>query len=435
MPAITSASLLKQSYGSVLNYSENTNNPVSKLFKYATKEMEGGTWGGSEHLEAILLTQGQGGVVTRERGRLPDATPPVAGTLRMTPKKWTYSMEMSPEDIDDTKNPSKAFVSIMSLNMKNAMGNYAAECSRMIHGNGSGFICQATAALGIGGTALTVKNAYADVNPVGGARNLRRGMILAVVDAGNTTLLGNVQIDSVPKTVNGTNVTLIPTTFAIPIDAIFYRSPSLSTTNILDISKDNEPTGLKRIVNDDVGFADYFTLNRVVNPEICSTVFLGVGALSGDIFQRAFSTMQGLGTESSLDYATTKVCVEPSVARAIAAITTANQRFTMDYIKNPDPLSNLAGGRQNITIGGFEVLPDRCAPYGTVVILNTKGLKKIGRSGTWRDETGDIFVRGEDRRDTLIADWQIRVQYYHVDPKTCVRMEGAAVSQVYIPSF
>ena len=427
----------KEQYG-VLQYQQTKSDPVmdfledtSEYSKYAWN-LEGRNWN-----IPCIISQSQSFGFIPEDGYLYDPGKPVIANMVIPGRIHNYSFDATLLAMEDTQGKNAAFIRATELQMENAISLTRAELGRVIHGNGSGLIAQVNGAVAIAGTTVLVDNPGGVISTIGGCQYIRSSVVLAVYDAANVALLGQITVTNVPESTLGNTLTIVGALFAIPDNANLYHANSqLNTSATKGTAKDIEAMGLRGMVNNAAGFGTYFGISRTLSPQMSATVFSAVGTLTNDLMEKAFSSVRMRGDNPTLSPDKVKFICEESVQRAYLAINEAQMRFTGPYVGTRDAGSVSMAGKAHNTIGGFEIIASRNAPYGEAVILNVDGFSRVGRDPKW-DETQSMFKQKTDggfRTLGYVADQVGRVNFYHTKPRSCVRLSGVTVNQFYVQS-
>lgn len=419
--------ILKDVYQNVVTEQIAMFSPIADKFEEVT-EFE---FDGRMAREAAIMSLNEGVGAVSEGGTLP--TPgnfdPQQFYIQM---KYIYgTFQMTKQMMESAKTSKGAFKNAMSYSMDSLVRNIKRERARMIWGNGSGVLAltDGTAT----DTTLTVDAPGGWTGDDGGARFLRKGMILAEVNpaavAAGDAIVNYGAVTAVAST--GANVTITSSTHTD--NRYVVRLSTSAGTTVADTSYGKEPIGLQALIGNATDLATLSGLSRSTYPQLNARVQSSVGALSLDAIQLNFDIADQLG-DAEID---TLAC-HHSVRRAYLALLEADRRYTSGDLKKPDGGTVAAKKRSSksyVTFGDIPIVEDKYAPYGSLFGIDSRYMKKYTQiKGEWANESGAI-LRQVSGQDTWNAFYRIFENFHCSRPNTCFRMDGITANAVYVASY
>ena len=417
--------ILKDVYQNVVTEQVAIFSPITDKFEEVT-EFE---FDGRLAREAAIMSFNEGVMAIPEAANLPTAGnfDPEQFQIKM---KYIYgSFQMTKQMMESAKNSKGAFKNAMSTSMDTLIRNIKRERARMIWGAGKGILAYVNG--GATSTTLTVDSPGGVAGATGGARYLRKGMIIACINPGDGTMRASTVATISAVAATGLSVT-IPSTTVTDNDYI-VRASTTAETAAAGTSYNQEPVGLLGLVDDATYLDTISALARATYPQLNSRVQASVGALSLDAIQLNFDVASQLG-DANID---TLAC-HHSVRRAYLALLEADRRYTAGDLKKPDGGTVAAKPRSSkayVTFGDVPMVEDKYAPYGMLFGLDSKYFKKYTQiKGEWANESGAI-LRQVTGQDTWTAFYRIFENYHCSRPNTCFRMDGITANAVYVANY
>jgi hypothetical protein len=369
-----------------------------------------------------------------EQGFLPEGEQSLIASLIINPKYIYDSISLTGQSLLLTDNKQASFVSALNLQMEGLQYSLQKTMSRIAWQDGRGVMANVNGGAAIGATTLTIDNAGGDVHASGGGRFLTVGMKLGVVDPTDTTLVTTVQISAINATM--TTITLSSAlTVAVADNSILYMVNNVGTSATFSqsLNRNNEPVGLRNIINDATTQPTYFGLSRVTFPTLSSPVIDVAGALSDDVVQQAFDFVQA--NSISEDQSGIAVLCGQDTRRAYLAVTVNIRRIATDSRwANPDLATSATKGMENnVTIGNIPILVSTYAPFSQMVFVDKSQMKKIENNVGWMTETGAMWKQisgAGGRQDAYVADFRKFCAYFNTSPRTSVRLKNITTSIV-----
>lgn len=411
--------ILKDHYTDVVREQTALADPIHDKFE----KQDDVQWDGRQAIEVAVMSLNEGIGAIGE-----DANLPTAGEFNpqqfKIPMKYVYAVfRMTKQAMESASSSRGAFKNAMRFEMESMIRNLKRERARMIWGYGEGRLALVNGAVSAS-TTVNVDAPGGVAGATGGARFLRKGMILAI-DSGTDVA---ATISAVAAA--GTSIT---TTAAISCDdnSVIYRlSTSGGIANTGEWSKSNEPMGLLGLVDDTTYLTTLHNLSRATYPQLKSRVEASVGALTLDVIQKNFDIANQLG-EGNIQY----LACHPSVRRAYLALLEADRRYSGSDLQSPDGGTKAVKRGQYITFGGVPMVESRNAPYDMLFGIDPSDMKRyVQIDGEWADEDGAVLSR-ESGKDSWTAFYRIFENYHCSRPNTCFRMEGITTSKVYVASY
>ena len=419
--------ILKDVYQNVVTEQVSTFSPVAEKFEEVT-EFE---FDGRVAREAAIMSFNEGVGAVAEGGTLPTAGNFDPEQFQISMKYVYGTFQMTKQMMESAKNSKGAFKNAMSYSMDSLVRNLKRERARMMWGAGLGILSL------VNGTATDttlVVDAPGNVTgATGGARYIRKGMLLGEVDPSNvlsTDAIVNYGAVSAVAAA-GTSVTIPSATHTN--NRYVVRVSTTGGTTVAATSYGKEPVGLPGLIDDTTYLTIISGLSRDTYPQLKSRVQSSVGALSLDAIQLNFDIADQVG-DAEID---TLAC-HHAVRRAYLALLEADRRYTAGDLKKPDGGTVAAKKRSSkayVTFGDVPMVEDKYAPYDMLFGIDSRYMKKyVQIKGEWANESGAI-LRQVTGTDVWSAFYRIFENYHCSRPNTCFRMDGITTGKVYVAGF
>ena len=419
--------ILKDVYQNVVTEQVSTFSPVAEKFEEVT-EFE---FDGRVAREAAIMSFNEGVGAVAEGGTLPTAGNFDPEQFQISMKYVYGTFQMTKQMMESAKNSKGAFKNAMSYSMDSLVRNLKRERARMMWGAGLGILSL------VNGTATDttlVVDAPGNVTgATGGARYIRKGMLLGEVDPSNvlsTDAIVNYGAVSAVAAA-GTSVTIPSATHTN--NRYVVRVSTTGGTTVAATSYGKEPVGLPGLIDDTTYLTIISGLSRETYPQLKSRVQSSVGALSLDAIQLNFDIADQVG-DAEID---TLAC-HHAVRRAYLALLEADRRYTAGDLKKPDGGTVAAKKRSSkayVTFGDVPMVEDKYAPYDMLFGIDSRYMKKyVQIKGEWANESGAI-LRQVTGTDVWSAFYRIFENYHCSRPNTCFRMDGITTGKVYVAGF
>lgn len=417
--------ILKDVYEPVVTEQVSTFDPVQELFE----EVEDAQWEGRKAVEMTNMSYNEGVGATSENGNLPTAGNFDPQQFNIAMKYLNASFQMTAQMMKSAETSKGAFKNAMEMSMDTLITNLKREQARMIWGAGYGILAYVNG----GGTltTLAVDAPGGVAGSTGGARYLRKNMIIACINPGDGTLRASTVTTISAVTSTGLSVT-IPSTAVTDNDYV-VRCATTAETAASGTSYNKEPVGLLGLIDDGTYLGTLSGLSRTTYPQLKSRVQSSVGALSLDAIQTNFDIANQLG-----DADITTLACHHAVRRAYLALLEADRRYTASDLQSPDggtKAAKSAKANAYVTFGGKPMMESKYAPYGMLFGIDKRYMKKyVQVKGEWAKESGAI-LRQTSGKDTWEAFYRRWLNYHCSKPSTCFRMDGITNSTVYVASY
>jgi len=412
--------LLKDVYTDVVREQVSTYSPVQEMFE----KVEDFEWDGRTAREVAIMSFNEGVGAAGE-----DANLPTAGNFDpqqfQIPMRFLYgSFQMTKQMMESAKTSKGAFKNATRTSFETLVRNLKRLRARVIWGDGNGILAL------INGAAASATQAvdapFGVASAVGGARFLRKNMIVGIWDPTATTLRGVRTINSVAA--DGNSIVLDSTVSTTDNDIVIRMNTTGGTT--VGESGRQEPMGLLGLVDDGTFVATLHGLSRTTFPQLKSRVQSATGQLSLDGIQLNFDIADQLG-DANIDC----LAGHHSVRRAYLTLLEADRRYTVDALMSPDGGTKVTDRRKYVTFGGVKIIEDKFAPYDTLFGLDKTTFRRyVQIDGEWADESGAI-LRQVSGKDTWTAFFRLWENMHSSRPNANFRMDGISTTKIYVASF
>ena len=375
----------------------NNENPVLKRMK---KETEG--WSGKQVTFPAKLKRNFSAAATKEHNRVHEAGKQEYRDF-VIPVRYNHGrIRLSAAVMKASENSKGAFARALGSEIDGLIDDLENYRGRMIWGYGKGVLCLVNTDPGTG-TTVTVDSPHGVAGATNGARFIQPGMYVAFINpstgairAGGARTVASVASD-------GTSFAVTAAIDASVADNDYVVIAHFSdTTNVDETTYDKEQMGLLGIVDTTTYVSTFHGIDRSASPgnHLQSVIISSVGALSGDVIQRAIDSV----SQKSNGKTDVMFC-EHSIARAYAIMTENDRRYAGASLMNPDAGTKLAKDKVGgLHFGDIEIIRDKYAPYGELYGLEMDTFTRwVLCEGEWADETGAIlrFVPDVDSYEAI----------------------------------
>lgn len=415
--------LLKDVYADVVREQVSTYSPVQEMFE----KIEDFDFDGRVVREVAIMSFNEGVGAAAE-----DANLPTAGNFDpqqfQIPIHYLYgSFQMTKQMMESAKKDIGSFRNATRTSMETMVRNLKRLRARTLWGDGNGILAL------INGTAnsttQTVDSPFGVASTVGGARFLRKNMVIGIWDPTATTLRGVRTIDSVNAA--GTQFTVKASEGAISTtdNDIIVRMNTTGGTTVGESGR-QEPMGLLGLVDDGTYVATLHGLSRTTFPQLKSRVNANTGQLSLDTIQLNFDIADQQG-DANIDC----LAGHHAVRRAYVTLLEADRRYTSDALMSPDGGTKVTDRKKYVTFGGVKVVEDKFAPYDMLFGLDKSTFRRyVQVEGEWAEESGSI-LRQVTGKDTWTALYRLWENYHCCRPNANFVMSGITTSKVFVQSY
>ena len=320
-------SALKTAYLDVVTQQLNTKNPFYAAIKNTTEDVYG------KEVRKLVIHGINGGIgAGTEEGALPKAAGANYKSFVTTLKNLYGVIEISDKAVRASESNAGAFVSLLNAEMQSLVDAGIYNFSRMLYGDGSGFLSHVT-------------NFTDNVINVTIVENLLEGMIVEIrAETTDELLESNLRIMNVDETARTITVDRSNLNFE-PGSRLFIQGSYM-----------NEITGLGAIFNDSV--EEIYGLKKSENAWLKPYSMAKSEITELDI-QRAIDEIERKGGK-----APNIILCSWGVRRKLQSILSQN-RHSVDMVE-------LAGGYKAMTYNGIPIVADRFCPTGEMYLLNTE---------------------------------------------------------------
>lgn len=413
--------LLKDVYTDVIRDHVATFDPVQEMIEKVS-DFE---WDGRQVIEAAIMSYNEGVGAIGE-----DKEIPTPGNFdpqqHQIPMRYVYgAVQFTKQIMESAKRSRGSFKNATRTSMDTLVRNLKREKARMLWGYGQGDLAHASGANS--GATVPVDNPGGVTGTVGGARFIRKGMIVAIFNAAGDTLKGAKQVTAVAA--DGSSITLSAAVTTADGDRI-VRASKLDTTDPGNTAIAKEPMGILGLMDDGTYLATLHGLSRATYPQLKSHVKSATGALSLDGLQQVFDIV-----DQRADAEITALATHHAVRRKYLELLEADRRYTGEFLQAPDGGTKAVKRGGYITFGGLPVIPSKYAPFQTLFFVDKRDLVRYAQiDGEWADEGGAI-LRQVGNRDTWTAFYRYFENYHLRRPATCARMDGITANTVYVAQW
>ncbi len=252
------------------------------------------------------------------------------------------TIEISDKAIRASQNNASAFVNLLNAEMEGLIKASAYNFSRMLYGNGLGYLCEITSCAKTNAT----ESATITLDSV---TNIIEGLTVDIVDSGtNSYVYTGLRIVNVNK--GSKTATLNKKIFIADVDEGGFK---LTVQN----SYKNEITGIEALFDNSI--PRLYGVEKTGNSWLNPYTKLSAGAISDVLIQTAIDTLEE-NTGSDIDFITCS-----------SAVKRAYQSYLSTYRRNIDTME-LNGGFRAISYGGIPILSDKFVGGQNMYLLNTK---------------------------------------------------------------
>jgi len=342
---------------------------------------------GTAKVRGIRVNRNRGGYYTAEGG-----APPVPGTVEIQrlviPERYYHhAMGFSEQVLNASRSNEGAFADAYRLGVEDVQDGLKRKRNQSLWGWGTGI-----AALVNGAASSTTQTLDAPGGIAGaddGNRFLNVGDWVGFVNPN-----GNLRLTTAHKVTGltgSTQITISPTASTTDNDYLVSCVETSGTLTIGNTSYMHPPMGLWGMADNGTYINSYFGLSRTTWP-ILNSVVISVGtALSADVIQRALDlSHKGGGAQ------TDEIWLESAVKRAYLRMMQSDRRYTASELMTPDAgtvAAKTARQRANtgLRFGTIPIMQDPDAPYGGMLGLDRRSLKRYPGPMGWVDRDGQVL--------------------------------------------
>ncbi|MDR3022255.1 MAG: phage major capsid protein [Clostridiales bacterium] len=310
-------------------------NPLLSMIEKTSVDVSG------KEIRRAVRTLLDGGVgAGDEAGDLPNPVPSSYLQFVISLKNLYGQIEISDKSIRAGSEAKGAFTNLLNESLEGLLESSRFNLSRMLFGDGSGFLVN----------VMQNSNPTGTFNTLGVANNLTEGMLVDMYDISNPSVPAkiNVRLLSIDRYGEIQRVVL-------DIDSDMDSTYSLFVQG----SKDKEITGLGAIFNID---KPLYGLDRRVHKVLRPYIDDYMKPVSDIVFSSAIDHVEAF-TSSTIDYIT---CAQN--------VKLAYQEYLSTYKRNVD-IMQLAGGYKTISFNGIPIVAERFMQDSKMYFLNSKSFK------------------------------------------------------------
>lgn len=409
------ASMLKLHYRQMVLNLMNNEIAMWNRFKKAPSEV----WEGRDVVKWPLITgRTQAFGSGRPGGPLPNPQHTPTADMEVPLRFIWGSIGIDAPTMKVSRSDKGSFARALDFEMDRFKESFFDYLNELCWADGRGVLALVNGA-GSSTTTLTVDSPMGIPGSINGARFLQPSMRIAILTSDGTSIAAVRQIVSIANDGNSVVLNSAVTSGQAPDNGLVVRAPSLSVTDVADVSYLTDPMGLIGMVDDGTYVNDYFGFNRTTQPLARSSVFPNVGALNIDVIQQMRDVIEQVGrgdiTESWMHHST---------RRSYAAVTFANRQF----ISTGGAMDNDAGYRdslqgKNIECGGVPCMVDKDAPYRIWFDMDWREAVKFPNTEfEWASESGAI-LKQVPGVDAFTAYARMFYNMCHGKPLACGRLD------------
>lgn len=331
----TAENALKTVYLGVVSDQLNINaNPLLSKIKHSNADV----WGKEIRKLAPFGINGGIGAGT-EDGALPKASGNKYVQFVSSLKNLYGTIEISDKAIRASENNSGAFVNLLNAEMEGLVKASTFNLSRMLYGNGKGFLTTSYTGGTTGLDYIQVKN---------GLNNFMEGMVIEFYDADG-------------ECYEVVNSPMVVTSIDRETGKVYFNKKftvAVSSTNefpVVQHSYDMEITGLGKIFSNE----DLYGVSRSAHTWMKPYIKTKAGEISDIVIQEAIDTLEE-NTGSVVDFITCS-----------SAVKRAYQAYLSGFKRNVDVME-LKGGYKAMSYNGIPLVSDRFVGNDEMYLLNTK---------------------------------------------------------------
>lgn len=413
--------ILKEVYSQFIRDQIATYSQIQEYFEKLTDF----DWDGRSVREGAIVGYNEGVGAVGEDGNLPTAGnfDPQQFSI---PMRYLYaSFQMTKAMMESAKSSRGGFRSATKTSFDTLIRNLKRERARMLWGNGEGIMARVNG-VQTAQTVIEVDDASGVTGAIGGARFLRKNMIVGFFTNGTDTHEVTARISSIAA--DGLSFT-VPSAITVTNNAEVRRMSTLTGTNTNE-SGNQEPMGLLGLVDDGTYLGTLHGLSRTTFPILKSRVQASTGALSLDNIQLNFDIADQQG-DANIDC----LAGHQSVRRAYLTLLDADRRYTSEHLSSPDGGTKVVDRKKYVTYGGVPIIEDKFAPYDMLFGLDKSTFQRFVQvEGEWASDDGAILHRVSGK-DTWEAFYRIFENCHCSRPNSNFRMDGITTSKVYVASY
>src|SRR5262245_12075308 len=413
--------------------SANRDQVVTKAKMYRRfQDKDAKPWGGRQVTYPIRTGRNQGIGAYAEGGSFPTPGRNTYTTVSIPMRYVGGRIRMTSQAMKHSASDRGAFASVFQQEQDGLVEGFVNEFGRMVWSDGKGVLALVNTDPGTGVT-LTLDSPGGISGAVNGSRFINVSQLITFVSPAAGTLVASADrsVTAVPTT--GLTVTVGAAIAAAVADNDYVvRAHVASVSDISGTSYAKEPMGLMGLVDDGTYVPTLHGVNRTTYPIYSSTVIGSssspVGALSADVIMRGIDLADQRGN-GNVDL----LAMHHSVRRAYIQLTDDGRRYMGGDLSRPDAGTVAAKG-QNLSFGGIELEPDKYAPYGILMGLDTSTLVRfVEVAGEWINDDGAI-LRPVGVGATFTDEWEgayrIWQNFHNEYPNKSFRLDGVTAQVI-----
>lgn len=411
--------IYKENYEDYVGEGVNNKNPLKDLFRFSEIP-----YGGREVVWTEHVGRNSSPMATGEGGGLADAGNQTHIQTRLTAKKMTARLELTPEAISDSAKSEFAFVSARKDEMNRLIDDIARREEHYLCMDGKGILALVNEATPTGNATLILDSPGGVANSSFGNRYIQPGMVVALVNPATGQLRASSAKKVLSCSADGANVTLEGAPSNGADNDYVVQATNNAITDILDTSFEQAFFGVMALIDDGTYRNNYANIDRSLYPNYGAYVKASTGAYSTDVLQQCADVV-----DQKLNGKIDRLLMHHSTRRLHIQATDADRRYLGASLMKPDP-GTAAFTQGDLTLGEVPITVIRDFALDVVMGLDTKGtdfVQYVSEKGKWVDEDGSILQRvgsGTSARHKFEAWYYTRKQFYARNPGKNFRADG-----------
>lgn len=389
-------------------------------------------WEGKDTMPVpIRIERSQAVMAGREGGPIIEADNQGYENL-LVPRRLVWGrISISGPLMKAAKSNRARFKEVMSAEMDGLREDTMDELGRMICGDGRGILAYVNVASN-DLTELTLDAPGGVAGSVNGARFLQRKMKIAILDSTASTVLATRRVTAIGygTTNDGARVTVNAALSATqaPDNGIIVRAPNLSISDVADTNYNQEPMGIRGMLDDGTAVATYLGLSRTTYDILQTPTISSIGALSIDVLQQLLDVASQKGGGKIQEH-----WMHHSTRRSYLAILVAARRYlSTSGANNHD--AGFSGAALDVApeFSGKPIYVDKDMDYGKWYMLDPRQFAYYPNTEfEWIDEDGSVWDR-ERGVDSFEATCRWFGNFVHKAPVQCAVGTGISTNTVVV---
>lgn len=304
---------------------------------------------------------------------LPTASNVASAKFTVPYKRLVGRIQVERFVMEQARTDMGTFAKAMAVELEGMMNTMKVIHNRQLHGDGTGKIAEV---LSLSGQDITMRSAYntgTGFNSLtgAGARHIRVGMVLAVMQGATSTLRqGSLTVSAVNYTTNVVTVTGT-TTGIVASDSVFQQIKSASS-----YAQNNEFMGLSGIIDDGTFVGTFQNLSRTTYPILNASVIGNSGTqrnVTLGLLQDGLDLCDQASGQNGIKF----WWCHHSIRNQIATLLQANQRYTAlkDMGRGIKESVEESDYSTTVTYNDIPVVVDRDAAYYTLYGIDPTSLR------------------------------------------------------------